>query len=259
MEKNGIRTLAMNRQDDDFWGDGNPAGLPLRNGAARARPELAVSEQVSRGTTLADKAADLLRRKILGGELPHGTRLVEEILAKQIGTSRGPLRYAFQLLAREGLVTITQGKGTYVAGLSRESAEQLYDVRLVLETRAVELATENIDEQGAGDLRRLVERMVEAERDRRTADLVDADVKVHRTIWALSRNYHLIRVLEYMMGPCITLMTMSVTDWDEWHRIVEGHAEVVAAIVSGNKAAAIDGLKRTFGELPQGPFPSRHG
>ncbi len=251
-------TLGMNRRDDVFFGRGSLAGFPMQNEGGSPRPELAVSEQVNRGTLLGDKAADLLRRKILNGELPHGTRLVEDILAKQIGTSRGPLRYAFQLLAREGLVTITQGKGTYVAGLSRESVEQLYDVRLVLETRAVELATENIGEEGAPELQILVDRMVEAERNHQAADLVDADVNIHRTIWALSRNYHLIRVLEYMIGPCITLMTMSLTDWDEWHRIVEGHVEVVTAIVSGDKVAAVRGLQRTFAALPQGPFPPSH-
>ena len=246
----------MNGRDDDFWGGGDPSGSALPNGGGRGRPDLTVSEQVSRGSTLGDKAADLLRRKILSGELPHGTRLVEEILAKQIGTSRGPLRYAFQLLAREGLVTNTQGRGTYVAGLSIESAEQLYDVRLVLETRAVELATENVDEEGKRELLTLVDRMVEAERHRRVPELVASDVDIHRKIWSLSRNYHLVRVLEYMMGPSITLMTMSLTGWDEWRRIVQGHVDVVAAIVAGDKTAAVDGLRRTFGALPQGPFPT---
>ena len=51
------------------------------------------------------RICDLLRRRIIANELPFGAKLTEDSLAKELGTSRTPIREAFNRLAQEGLVT----------------------------------------------------------------------------------------------------------------------------------------------------------
>jgi DNA-binding GntR family transcriptional regulator len=145
------------------------------------------SSPVSRDL-LGQKIANLLRPKILEERFLPGTRLVEDNLAIEFGTSRGPIRHAFVLLAQEGLLTTIAGKGTYVRGLTPETIRQLSDVRTVLETYAVEMAIQgDTDEQ----LRRLKEtalRMVEAAKRFDFNDYVRLDGALHRQIWELSGN-----------------------------------------------------------------------
>jgi GntR family transcriptional regulator len=58
----------------------------------------------------------LLRTRILSGELPPGVRLpTEDELMRTYGLSRGTVRRALEQLGAEGLVVTTQGSGSYVS------------------------------------------------------------------------------------------------------------------------------------------------
>ena len=60
-----------------------------------------------RRKSLGDDVADRLREAILHGELQAGQHLREEELAERLQVSRGPVRDAFVVLEREGLVRST--------------------------------------------------------------------------------------------------------------------------------------------------------
>ena len=61
--------------------------------------------------------ADLMRQRIGRGTWPHGHRLPSlEELVNQFGVARVTVRQAIDLLAREGLVSPQQGRGTFVTG-----------------------------------------------------------------------------------------------------------------------------------------------
>lgn len=84
-------------------------------------------------TTVADQAADALRRKIMSGELAEGCSLRQDALAAEFGISRIPLREALVQLEGEGLVRIVAHKGAVVAGLSIDEISELFMLRSVLE------------------------------------------------------------------------------------------------------------------------------
>jgi len=84
-------------------------------------------------TTVADQAADALRRKIMSGELAEGFSLRQDALAAEFGISRIPVREALVQLEGEGLVKIVAHKGAVVSGLSLDEISELFMLRSVLE------------------------------------------------------------------------------------------------------------------------------
>jgi DNA-binding GntR family transcriptional regulator len=80
-----------------------------------------------------------LREAILSGELAAGSELAQAQMAKQFGVSRGPVREAFRLLEREGLIIAEVNQRARVAPFSIEDLEQLYAVRIVTEALGVAL------------------------------------------------------------------------------------------------------------------------
>ena len=65
---------------------------------------------------LVKRVADALREKIASGQLNPGARLISEIaLARSLAISRPTLRETIRILAREGLLDIKHGVGTFVA------------------------------------------------------------------------------------------------------------------------------------------------
>jgi len=87
--------------------------------------------------SLVDAVCEKLREEIITGHLAPGEKLVEEVLARQMNTSRGPLRSAFLRLAHEGLVIIRQNRSVTVVRLTRRDVEEIHSLRLMLETMAV--------------------------------------------------------------------------------------------------------------------------
>ncbi len=195
---------------------------------------------------LSRKVADLLRRRILTGRLISGTRLVEDDLAAEIGTSRSPVRDAFAVLAAEGLLTVTPGRGTYVKGLTPQRIRQLYDIRAVLESRAVELATEHSDPAPAARLRVLARRMLAAAESGDVGAFVHLDLRIHREVWSLTGNEYLINVMELLRGPWMGLMGLAAMDAAELTRVARLHLRLVEAVASGDRSEALAAIQENM-------------
>ena len=87
--------------------------------------------------TLADRAYAQIKQLIFDFVLLPGERFSESDLASQVAVSRTPLRQALQRLQREGFLLVFPKSGWQVAPLDFETFDQLYDLRVLLETHAV--------------------------------------------------------------------------------------------------------------------------
>lgn len=94
--------------------------------------------------SLADTTYHQILRKLLFGDLPPGSRLVNRNLAKELGVSAIPIREALQRLASEGLVEHVPGGGMFTRRMEAAEIDQLYAFREVLEGFAVREACAHI-------------------------------------------------------------------------------------------------------------------
>jgi DNA-binding GntR family transcriptional regulator len=90
--------------------------------------------------TLTDKIYSLIKLGVIHQEYLPGSRLADQEIAERLGVSRTPVREAINRLAAEGLVTIIPRQGAFVTELSQESIKEIYEIREVLESLAVQLA-----------------------------------------------------------------------------------------------------------------------
>jgi GntR family transcriptional regulator, carbon starvation induced regulator len=90
--------------------------------------------------TLARQVAGRLRRDILEGALPPGSRLRIEGLRGRYGVGASPLREALSQLAAEGLVLRVDQRGFRVASAEPETLRDLIETRCLVETAALRAA-----------------------------------------------------------------------------------------------------------------------
>jgi DNA-binding GntR family transcriptional regulator len=92
-------------------------------------------------TRLADEVAQVLRGLIMRGELKPGTPLLQIQLAERLGVSRTPLREAFRILERDGLLRISNGNKTVeVVEVNLHQMTETYQIREVIDGLAARLA-----------------------------------------------------------------------------------------------------------------------
>jgi len=94
-----------------------------------------------------DMTASLIREAIIQRRLEAGTRLVLEDLSAQYDVSLTPLRESLQLLVAEGFVVQVPHKGFMVASMDRDEIEELYTIRIGMETLATRRAVPRLTDE----------------------------------------------------------------------------------------------------------------
>jgi len=84
--------------------------------------------------------ADVVRTLILRGHIGGGQPLRQDAIAKWFGISHIPVREALRQLTAEGLVELHSKRGAIVATLQPDEAQEILEIRLTLEIKAVSLA-----------------------------------------------------------------------------------------------------------------------
>lgn len=92
--------------------------------------------------TLRQQALEKLKRAIVEGQLPPGTRLVERKLCDLLDVSRSIVRESLGQLEAEGWVTKEPYKGLTVAVIDEDGIRQIFEMRAAIEGRAAALCAE---------------------------------------------------------------------------------------------------------------------
>ncbi len=111
---------------------------------------------------LVESLISLLREKIIIGEFEPGQNINELELSKSLDISRSPLREALKVLEKEGLINNIPRKGSFVSGISLEDLFEIYQMREMIESYAIDLFGE-AGVQSHGDLYSCVEHMKDLE------------------------------------------------------------------------------------------------
>src|SRR5690606_21170839 len=100
-----------------------------------------------------------LREAIIRGDLAPGAHLVDRELCDMFDVSRTVVREAQRSLEAEGLVEIIPHRGVFVRRISYDEAQQIYDVRKVLEALAGQKCAMNATETDIAELEAVCEQL----------------------------------------------------------------------------------------------------
>jgi DNA-binding GntR family transcriptional regulator len=119
-------------------------------------------EEPADGVAPSEHAYDALRARILSGQLAPGSTFSQVQLAQQLGISRTPLREAVRRLQSEGLVRSEHNRRVRVSPLSTRDFEQLYTMRIALDSLAVRISVPHLSAGQLDAVRESYRRTTEA-------------------------------------------------------------------------------------------------
>ncbi|MFO1324081.1 MAG: phosphonate utilization associated transcriptional regulator [Burkholderiales bacterium] len=179
-----------------------------------------------------------LERMILAGDLPAGAKLNEATIAERLGVSRGPVREAFRALEASGLVRLEKNRGVFVRQLAIEEADEIYELRAVLDDFAGRRVAQKKSDDDMRALRSLVERM-----DRAVArEDVDAyhatNLEFHDTLVALAGNAKLLATYRRLVNELHLYRRATLAQAGTLPVSAREHHEILDKIAAGQSAAA---------------------
>jgi DNA-binding GntR family transcriptional regulator len=196
--------------------------------------------------TLSDYVADQLRQAILAGQLKPSERLVEQEIAERMQTSRGPVRDGIKTLESEGLIVRQAHRGSFVSQLHLEDFMEIYTLREVLETLAIEWAIRNATDAQLDILTDIVSSMRSmAEHDYNQFDATNLDMDFHHTVCRISGHKRVLNMWESMSGQIrLVVLKHRLTHPDDLRvRSVSWHSQIVAAMRERDAGKAVKELR----------------
>jgi phosphonate utilization transcriptional regulator len=133
-----------------------------------------------------------LETRIMSGGLVSGAKLNEIEVAGQLNVSRGPVREAFRALEQAGLLRMEKNRGVFVRAISLQEADEIYELRAVLDEHVGRSLAARITPEGLRELRVFVERLTQASAARGVDAYTGLNLAFHDRMVELAGNAKLV-------------------------------------------------------------------
>lgn len=160
-------------------------------------------------SALTDQIYEILKQRIINLELKPGTKVDISSLASEFDVSETPIRDALKKLSKDDLIKTESRRGYYVVRLSKKDILEIYDLRKLLESHALESSIRNIESSELRRLKRVWTRLSEVDlqdTDRSKFYLTDQEFHLkiikkcdnQRLQAVFSQIYDLVRICQHM-------------------------------------------------------------
>ena len=186
-----------------------------------------------------DKVFQILKDRILSGDLKSDAPLKERDLAEEFGVSRTPVREALRELVSEKLVRIVPNVGAFVGSFSWKDAAEIFTIRKVLEAYAAQLTTSRLSTTQIGRMEALLTRSAAAVRRGDVARYAECDEEFHAMLNENCGNQHLVELIRTVNDKTkLSRLRLSLFQNREGARqSLEEHRAILRELKARNAAA----------------------
>ena len=184
-----------------------------------------------------EQAASSIREAIITQNLKQGEVLTLEATAHALGISATPVREAFQILARDGLIELSQNRGAVVLGFNDKTIREHYEIRAALESEACRLVCENnAPLEGIENCIEHARKILENNYEK----YPDYNQSFHYEIWLAAGNTRLLNMLsELWNGLSLGLRTTRAEYFQVSH---SEHEKIFSALKTRNASEAYEAM-----------------
>ncbi|MCP3739964.1 GntR family transcriptional regulator [Rossellomorea sp. BNER] len=200
-----------------------------------------------------ERVACELRMRIISGMIKSGTVLSENKLAADFEVSRSPIREALKILASENIIRLER-MGAIVIGLTEKEIEEIYDIRLLIETFVFERLVKMDTEELVRELSKILEMMKIAIKYKDADEFSYQDVLFHETIIRTINHSFILMIWNNAKPVMESLILLSMRmrfeqKYDDLTRVVKNHELYIEAINKKDRSIMIQSLHQNFDDV----------
>lgn len=186
-----------------------------------------------------ERVAAELRKAILSRQMKEGEVLSLESVASQLNVSAMPVREAFQILARDGLIQLRKNKAAVVLGVTETYIKEHYQLRAILEGAAARLCA--APETDISELEEIYQDSCKVLENKDFSRYTDINREFHNEIWTAAGNGKMKNMISELWNGLS--MGNMVSEEDYAKVSVKEHGEILEAIKAHDGDAAEAAMK----------------
>ncbi|MGB9698940.1 MAG: GntR family transcriptional regulator [Thermodesulfobacteriota bacterium] len=218
--------------------------------SSRIRDHIFPKEYIHPPRSLADQIYEHLKAKILHGDIKPGERMMQIPVAEKLSISRTPVRDAFRRLEQDGLVEKLPQGGVRVSVIPEETVKEVFGIRRVLETYALQIACGKITAEEITLLKNLkyqAQEILAAKRlnqEAKIRQLFELNSRFHEIIYAATGNVYLLNILNNLRNIVSRLRYLGLQAGETWKEVWEEHAQLINFLEKRDKKGALNLLNK---------------
>lgn len=190
-----------------------------------------------------EKAYTLIRDAITFGDLRPGEKLVEADLCERFMIGRTPLREAVRQLQAEGYLDVIPNKGSTIRRISIAETEQVYDLLIILESYAVEEATEKLQKKDIKNLYKINAEFKKSAITRNHKKWIRMNTQFHACLWKASGNIVLVDEIERLRNKIYRSRGLIGTFTEHTDSYLNEHEQIMSMIEKKDPVKASEAMK----------------
>lgn len=185
-----------------------------------------------RRQSLTEKAYREIRSRITKHIIKPGTLITTKELAESLSMSQTPIREALCILEHEYFVQRLPKRGYAVRFMNVSEFIDIYDVRIAIESLAVELATEKIGNEALTKLEKIVG-SGDAGEDIPKTNIMEIEQEFHFIILEATKNSLLEQTGKRILDRIWMVQKIVLHNSEHWLESANDHQEIFAKIKAG--------------------------
>jgi DNA-binding GntR family transcriptional regulator len=188
---------------------------------------------------------------IVFGVYPANARLTEESLTTRFGVKRHLVREAFSHLEKMGFVQRIPNRGVVVNELKPRQVEEIYQVRVLLETGAARMTPLPAPPGVVDEMEHIQDRHEQAVREGNFRRVFYLNIDFHRLQYSVCPNAELSRAIAEYARRAHMIRALQYSDAQHMQNIVRQHRAIIAAMKGRSTEAYVDSVAAHFPASPQ--------
>lgn len=179
---------------------------------------------------------------VFGFYLP-GCRLIEDRLIERYSASRHMVRAALVALENRHLIMRLPNRGAQVIEMAPDEVEDIYEVRMVLETAAAARTPLPLEPHHIAALEAVCARHAAAYEAGDPQAVFNLNLEFHRLHYGLCGNATLVQMIEDTSRRIQSIRAVKYDDDAHMRAVIKQHLAIIEALRQGDKAAYVDAVR----------------
>lgn len=184
--------------------------------------------------TMKHQIYQIIKKEICDGNYLPGQWLQEKELAEKMNVSRSPVREALKQLVDEGLAIEYPNKGVFVKEFSSKDIEEIYDVRIMLESYAIKNSVKVITSINIKDLMEILQNLSDCYEKNDISNYIEYDTQLHQYIVKLGGNSLVSDIYKRIYSQVQQFRIYSLTTKKRFDDSIIEHRKVVENMIASN-------------------------
>ena len=180
----------------------------------------------------ADQAYEVIKTDILTNLLDPGSTIAQADLVERYDFSITPVREALKKLESEGYVHTVPRFGYVITPITTQDVEDIYELRLILETAALRLAVQHASDDQLAQLKDHVNFIYTFQNRESYLQFLEDNIAFHTSIALMSGNRRLADTLAKILSEMTRIFTLGLDLRDSALEMRDEHLALASALTA---------------------------